>query len=701
MVDIEKLKKVYLSYGFEIIKIEEGIIIFLFKKSRYFGVDILYLEDSKTLVEKCEKFRHSYSDLGYGVQIKFIETNQEAENELFKSFFSLDFAKNKLSKKYADFCSKQEKNILGTYQYINTNIQIHNDEEFNCNLLEIIESKLNSIKPELVIIEAAAGFGKTCSAFEIVNFFNNSFKSHLPILTELSRNRGVKKFRYILLDEIDLEFPSLSSSLVIQEIKNGRIPLIVDGFDELIDKNIDNTLNTSFEEVETMLDTIGALLVNRSKIILTTRKTAIFAENEFEKWMIKWGDKFHVTRIAINEPRIKDWLGADRYSYVKEKNIPVQYLANPVILSFLRNIPIDIFGEFVDNPQTLVQEYFEKMLEREKTRQGLIMSVESQLEVFKNVTKLLIEFDSSGEEKSFFKALILDTNKKLLESTKNSYSKESDKHNIETLVDTLSNHALLDRKGRDEERIGFVNDFIYGTLIGDVLIADSEKKLKPSHYIIELAVTAYRIQSSEKRNILWELIQNFIGNFPTYSIFLIDIYLKSKVERAYKDISISDLRLFEIDFSPNKLESIVFINCRFYGCFFEIDKFNGVSFINCSFEKCTTINDLKLLNSEDLILINCSQKNCLILDELIFNEDDFSNEFTTTEILVLKNIYEISNLGGNHFARLMLGQDNSFQKEAFKVIEKLQKNKYIEIKGFHFILNLNKLQRIKEIIEIN
>jgi hypothetical protein len=98
------------------------------------------------------------------------------------------------------------------------------------------------------------------------------------------------------LDEIDIEYLSLGSELVTKEIKNGRIPLIIDGFDELLAKvSGESSTDDAFEEVESMLDTIGGLLEFKTKIILTTRKTAIFTVLEFESWLNKWNNKFIIT----------------------------------------------------------------------------------------------------------------------------------------------------------------------------------------------------------------------------------------------------------------------------------------------------------------------------------------------------------------------------------------------------------------------
>ena len=87
-------------------------------------------------------------------------------------------------------------------------------------------------------MEAAAGYGKTCTVYEIINSLLSSEKVQVPLFVELSKNRNARLFRYVLQDEIDKKFTQLSSAVVIREIKTGRIPLIIDGFDELIEQKV-------------------------------------------------------------------------------------------------------------------------------------------------------------------------------------------------------------------------------------------------------------------------------------------------------------------------------------------------------------------------------------------------------------------------------------------------------------------------------
>ncbi|HDZ9190567.1 TPA: hypothetical protein RUZ10_003664, partial [Vibrio cholerae] len=176
-----------------------------------------------------------------------------------------------------------------------------NNKEGTSTVIQEILDRLDDDKPILFLIEAAAGFGKTCSAYELVKEIVNTRSHQLPLFSELSRNRQAKIFRYVLLDEIDRSFPLLSSGLVRSEIKSGKVPVILDGFDELLHESATDETN-NYESTEPMLDTISELLINKAKVVLTTRRTAIFDGDEFHQWIANHENDFEVIRLRIQEP---------------------------------------------------------------------------------------------------------------------------------------------------------------------------------------------------------------------------------------------------------------------------------------------------------------------------------------------------------------------------------------------------------------
>ena len=146
-------------------------------------------------------------------------------------------------------------------------------------------------------------------------------------------------------------------------MQNGNVPIILDGFDELLHRTNENT----YENTEPMLSTIGELLKKHAKIILTTRRTAIFDGDEFHNWMDEHSDDFKIIRYRIDEPTINDWLPHQRLDSLQNQHFPIGKLANPVLLSFLRCISDEKFKEILQDSSLIVEKYFNSMLERENS----------------------------------------------------------------------------------------------------------------------------------------------------------------------------------------------------------------------------------------------------------------------------------------------------------------------------------------------
>jgi hypothetical protein len=698
MISQEKLTNIYKSYGFEVDQVDEDIAVFSYKRSRYFGVDIIILNNIPSVMQRVEVLKNDYFRSGFATTIKELQSSFEAEEELFKSFFSYDATIVRAQRRYQEFVKKQKNNLLGSeYEYISSPFEIY-DSERSGDLLQLAKNLiLDNSKTLLIIIEAAAGYGKTSTAYELFNEITKQAQViSSPILTELSRNRGAKIFRYILLDEIDKEYPSLNSDLVIREIQSGRVPLIIDGFDELLEKvNLEADIS-SLDEIEPMLDTIGNLLENKAKIVLTTRKTAIFNGYEFDQWTSKWENKFEVVRISIKEPSIEDWLGKPRCNILDNHNIPLHHLANPVLLAYLRNLKDELFEIEILNSQNLISQYFNRMLEREKERQNLLISPETQLEIFRNVVKMMLEFDITSEKREFFKEILKDQNSKQLEVARSLYP---EKPTIDVLVDSLATHALLDRKGRDGNQIGFINDFILGILIGEIINGDEFDLSKSNYspYMIELAVTAYRVQSENQRVRLWHQIMEAKNRFTNYTLFVFDVTLLNRPSCKYENLTIKEMSFMSTDFSYATINDSVFINCYFKRCSFDIFKLQGVSFINCVFTQCnSTRPNEQFINNKNLTVIQSHQKDCSIIHDPEYQSlQEPANDISLLEMDVLELLWD-HNLDRRQYISQILRELNNVSDRKVSVsLETLEKRGLIIIKGGQVQLQLNKISEIK------
>jgi len=703
-IDIEALDEIYEKYGYKKEDVGKDINVYLYEEGRYFGVDIIPLNGKKETLEKCERLRQQYANGGYACQLKKINTTSEAANELYKSFFSYRSTLKRLKTKYKNFERNQGRlNGGAQYKYIHSPFQLNNEPPPSKNIIDEISSILKHESPQLIIIEAAAGYGKTCTSYEILNSLTNNGHCDNPIITELSRNRGANIFRYILLDEIDREYPTLDSTLVKHEIQSGRIPLIIDGFDELLHKSdlVSDEQKEVFGEVEPMLDTIGKMLTGKAKIILTTRKTAIFGGSDFRDWFGKWKDTFQVNRFSIEIPRIKDWLGSSKVKLVKERNIPIEQIANPVLLTYLMNLGKQEFTNHLEEPDKVVKKYFYSLMEREKTRQELFIDPVDQYEIFKNVVKMLIQFDLSSEKKQFMKEVIEEENRAILEKALKSYPGTP---SMDTLTDKLVNHAILDRKGREENEIGFINDFVFGSFIGEIMCEASPNEIERSFsaYMVELGATAYRVQNMANKDLLWERIESLKHKFPQNVLFNFDITLKGNLLRPVSNTTIQSIQAYQIKFSENyNIESSVFINCKFKKCVFDENAFKAVTFIQCTFDSCSVLNgDFIDLDNENSA-IKCSQISCDIFyyssqkyfDEEYNEDQEFQNE-------VLRKILELEkNHKSQKLSLLIRDYPKPKRKKVHREIEVLSKNKFIKVNGLDVHVSMNKLKDVESRIK--
>jgi hypothetical protein len=698
----KKLDKLYKEYGFKKKNNVEGICIYLFEEGRYFGAEIIPLKFDEKTKQECEKIRKEYAEIGYATVIRYVKSYDEASNELYKSFFSYESSNQRLKNRYSQFVASQSKSIGSSYKYVHSNFKTNKDELSNNIIDYVIGLMKKNDGPRLIIIEASAGYGKTCASYEILNSITNSKNCGNPIITELSRNRGASIFRYVLLDEIDREYPTLDLKLVRYEIQNGRIPLIIDGFDELLNKSeLVTESEEVFGEVEPMLDTIGKMLEGQATIILTTRKTAIFGGSEFDEWQKKKNKQFEVYRISIEIPRIKDWLGGDRYSKIRSNNFPLEQIANPVLLTYLKNLSDTLFEQHLEDPKELVKKYFISLMEREKIRQELYIDSEEQYLIFKNLCKSMVEFDISSDKRQFIKEIIEEENKDILEKALKAYP---GKPSIETLTDKLVNHAILDRKGNDENMIGFINDFIFGNFIGEILTETESEKIEKEYsaYMVELGVTAFKVQNSENKALLWTKIDSLKHRFSPNVLIEFDISLKGELTRDILEVEIKELDAFNAKFDNNyKVESCVFINCKFKKCHFHINTFHSVTFIDCVFESCIVIGVDYLDSLNDNIAINCTQMESKVFNYETpnYSEIEASND-TIFQNQILTKVLELQQSAKNQrFLRLVNSYDKVSRKRVRFELERFNKNGLLKIKGSDIIVEANKIKEIQSLIK--
>ena len=620
MFDSGAIVSLYTKYGFEVEDETHPSLYLAFSHSSgYFqNAEILLIDPEFD----CETLEKEYKDAGFSVKVsKFLGIKQLHER-LFDGFFAPESNYRSLRREYDRYTKKQTEKIgFANYKFIQCRFVDDNNEPQK-NLIEYIYNRLFLQGAQLIIVEAAAGFGKTSVSYELIKKLADEPQGTIPIITELSKNRTASIFRYVLLSEIDSKFSGLNSELVTYEIKQGRIPLIIDGFDELLSKSHDDVqqnLNDEDEKTaQTMLSTIAQLLDQNSKakIVLTSRKSSIFAGDLFEKWSDKYLPSCQITRIQIIPPVASDWLDMAKINILKSRGIVFDDISNPTLLTFLSaQSNEDILSEFTSVDSILTQ-YFNILLEREKERQSLPLKVEEQLALMEKVAGTMASFKQSTCTNTEMKDIIQMSLEDELSNYLNRYSMfpENDVPTEGEFLQKLAHHALLDRIPNTSNLIGFINDFIFGYLLSEALVNGLIQDLSPKEIeekYWNLMVTAYGVCSDNKRKALHKIIVENSIELSPYEELHVDLSLLRKISHDY------DRNYYEsVYFGENViLETSHFRDCVFSCCTFSSCMIGTDTFLDCRFYGCR-FYDIKISEKSTRMKCHLIFSNCFGEDEL-------------------------------------------------------------------------------------
>ncbi|SMF48866.1 hypothetical protein SAMN02745866_03198 [Alteromonadaceae bacterium Bs31] len=608
MINKKKLSEIYQRYGFEEMPTKEnGICVFTLQAGHFHNADIVSLEEGANE----EKVFADFKSAGFACKIRKYRDINDVEKALFAGFFSVESTKSRLQREYEKFT----KSIVSIhadnahYSYVKSGYFVNGVKGENDLIVEITQ-RLNTDKPILFLIEAAAGFGKTCTAYELLNSIINNSELQIPLFSELSRNRQAKIFRYVLLDEIDRSFPLLSSSLVKTEIKNGNVPVLLDGFDELLHSSEEKG---GYDNAEPMLETIGDLLQGRAKVVLTTRRTAIFDGDEFHSWIDSHEEDFEVVRIRIDEPTVVEWLTQERYRKLKENNFPIEKISNPVILSYLRCISDGEFDQVVVDKNSIVERYFESMLERERVRQDLRIDPKGQYLILQSLARDMVDLNYTSESRDYIISLLEDKFSPYIDDVRKQYPSD-ERPSSDEIINKLASHALLDRSFEDSQGIGFVNEFVLGTFCADIILQDESGEWIGDQRFIEPSVISYSPRSHIRSHSLWLALRFCLDLYDASQKLDASIKLTGIINFDICDESVDNVKIERLDVGRHyKIVDSIFIDCTFSECVFDFSGMQNVTFSNCYFYNCKIVN---VMVDKVIYTLGCSSDDQVFLSNL-------------------------------------------------------------------------------------
>lgn len=612
---LKRIKQLYSLYGFVKEEEAEGYILFSNNYGFFYNLECIKLIASAKTDEEVEKKKNEYRDLGYqNIREHYFETLEKEEIILFQAYFQPERQKKILKNEYKKFKKYQEKHLQIPYEYITSDFQREN-QEIETNIIEYILKNKKECQAQLTILEAAAGYGKTCTVYEILSKLLEQKKLQVPILVELSKNRNARLFRYVLQDEIDKKFTMLSSKVVINEIKSGRLPLIIDGFDELIEQK-NKILDDADERSLSMLSTIADLLGEDSKawVLLTTRNSAIFSGELFEEWIVqKLGVNCIVERLRIVKPSVKTWLGEDLYEILGQQNINLEDIANPVLLTFLKGMNKDKIAETFRNQESILEKYIELLFKRDNDRQELCLSKKEHYEILKKIAGNFALYDITAESSEFIQELI----EEILENNILNLLERYRENNLisrqiltkQEYIQRLAHSCLLDRVSFSQNNYGFINEYILGILAGDAVLDGINANELTERYL-DIINTAYRGRSDEKRRELYKKIEDRLSQVDDAC----RLYADCSLLKSVKHYSKAYFKSFEFDENICFTEETMFDECTFESCCFSKSTLKRRMFRKCYFFNCQFYEIvLDKPGFDDSIFVHCVGEEKLVL----------------------------------------------------------------------------------------
>ncbi len=712
IVTKEEVIRLFQKYGFEhrVRFSGNGFEAFTYRTGFFYNAELVSVSCWEKVDEASrDDALEQLKTLKFSTKIKDYQSVGEIEEDLFTGFFDVKNWKKKIENEYDKHCERclsafPSDNL--TYSYISGSF-VKNSEKSDKNLIETVTEGISENGAKLIIVEAPAGYGKTCASYEIVKSISDQDNEQIiPFFAEFSRDRQARVFSHILTREVDRSFTSVRSDVVIDEIKSGKVIVVLDGFDELLQDQPDKE-KSNFEAAEQMLETISELLEGDAKVILTSRRSAIFDGEAFNDWMVSHETSFTIERYRLEKPTLEDWLPWGRIKELENRGIDLTKIANPVLLGYLSSLNDNDFSELLDDADSIVNYYFTAMMERENDRQNLSMNPEEQLMVLKHIANDMSQKNYTSDSKESLVKLILDSNLHTLQDVRKRHA-VVDRPTTERLATTLSNHAFLDRCD-EGGNIQFVNEFALGYFLAACAISDGDWMAHDERFV-EPPVLSYVSMPKTNRVELWDSLQTMLG-FVTKSD---RARYEFQLLRKFRGSNYVGEEIRKVDFNEilltkdEDLKNIVFTECIFKRVKIDTDKCDDVTFLNCEFWD----SDIFGLASDDQVhFYACGGNNEIVSSWNEVNDEPKiptgqAEEFSEIEKFVLMKFFQSSSM---NIERLQvftgtLFKDTEYQRKAIlKSMRSLRQSGFIVPANDHSFIALNRdfIPEIKALLSKN
>ncbi|MGL4351449.1 MAG: NACHT domain-containing protein, partial [Plesiomonas shigelloides] len=221
ILDASQVIESYRKYGFEYKKqySNYSYLTFTFKSGFFHNAEVVKINKNPSDTEDIKSKINSLNDLGVSAKITEYNSLSDIEEGLFKGFFDVDSWRKRIQAEYYDYVdsvihSYPQNGKDLTYSYINAPFTLINQSETeNTDIIQNIINALDADNAQLILIEAPAGFGKTCTSYELIKKLVDDESKPIPFFTEFSRDRQARIFSHVFIREVDRAFSQVKSNV--------------------------------------------------------------------------------------------------------------------------------------------------------------------------------------------------------------------------------------------------------------------------------------------------------------------------------------------------------------------------------------------------------------------------------------------------------------------------------------------------------
>jgi hypothetical protein len=329
-----------------------------------------------------------------------------------------------------------------------------------------------------------------------------------------------------------------------------------------------------------------------------------------------------------------------------------------------------------------------------------LLNSEGQEAVLQSIAVYFAEHRCDFESKETVQTAILEKNSARISALRTLYPPQK-RPTIDELVEKLSNHAFLDRHKNSDGDIGFINDFIFGSLLSTWIVNSGRDEYLADEKIVDVTVLASTLRNLEFRKSLRSKLAFALSCFDSGRRFSADLRLHGQNLSTFAGEQIDQLKFDNADLgSEYPLERVCFVNCEFRYINFSLAGLRDVTFINCKFFACKSIGSPI---AETLIRhFGCDSDRAEFFESFALKAKVVVSESTRERIrrTVLENFWP----KGRAYAQtrklttITAGFQSGEMDEVYEIIDELVKLHWIEHVN-HGLVALN-TARLSEILPI-